>query len=452
MISCYTQDATSSIEIIPVIEADYDNWLAEQDSFTKNFLVCQNFKATSASLVKLPNNDGQLANVILGVKDADDFWAYGDLSKHLPEGVYHLNKGLNKDQYKRAAVAFGLGSYQFTPYKKQDAHKAQLFLSQDADWIINHASSLFLVRDLINTPTEDMGPAELAEVAVKLAKQFKAEVKQIIGDDLLTENYPTIHTVGRASAHEPRLVDLRWGNPDHPKVTLVGKGVTFDSGGMDMKTPIGMAQMKKDMAGAAHIMGLARMIMANQLPIRLRVLFPAVENAISSNAYRPGDIITTRKGTTVEITNTDAEGRLVLCDALAEAVTEKPDLLIDIATLTGGIALGEDIISLFSNSDNVAEGVLNASKSTQESMWRLPLHDDYMHKLKSNVADMKNSHLGIGGTLIAAIYLKHFVPDDIPWLHLDIRAWNSTTQPGRPEGGEAMTIRSIYQYLDSEFG
>jgi leucyl aminopeptidase len=314
--------------------------------------------------------------------------------------------------------------------------------------------SIYYVRDLINTPTDDMGPTELADFTVALGKQYAATVDQIIGDDLLKKGFATIHTVGRASDDAPRLLDLRWGNAAHPKVTLVGKGVCFDTGGLDIKPSSGMLLMKKDMGGAAHVLGLARMIMEAKLPIRLRVLIPAVENSISGNAYRPGDIIKSRKGLTIEIGNTDAEGRVVLADALTEAVSEKPDMLIDIATLTGAarIALGTDIAVLFTNSDEVAAAVSQHAEQQSDPIWRLPLFASYREALNSSIADINNSSSdSYAGAITAGLFLKEFVPDDIPWMHFDMMAWNLKTRPGRPQGGEAMALRALFSYLSAKY-
>ena len=315
-------------------------------------------------------------------------------------------------------------------------------------------SAITLVRDLINTSAQDMMPEHLGETIELLAKTFDAEVTQIIGDELLAQNYPTIHAVGRASEHAPRLIDLRWGDESHPKITLVGKGVCFDSGGLDVKSADGMRNMKKDMGGAAHAMGLAQLIMAHQLPVRLRLLIPAVENAIAHNAYRPGDVIKTRKGLTVEIHNTDAEGRLVLCDALAEADTESPDLLIDFATLTGTcrVALGTELSGLFSNRKEVAAGLCRAGEIIGDPVWTLPLHAPYKAFLKSELADLVNSPSSpMGGAIVAALYLQSFISDDTPWCHFDIMAWNTRALPGRPVGGEAMGLRAAFEYLAAKY-
>ncbi len=298
-------------------------------------------------------------------------------------------------------------------------------------------------------------PEQLADAIVTVAQTFGATVTQIVGDDLLAQNYPTVHTVGRASENAPRLIDLRWGDSTHPKVTLVGKGVCFDSGGLDLKPASGMRMMKKDMGGAAHALGVARLVMQAELPVSLRLLVPAVENAVSGQSFRPGDVITSRKGITIEIDNTDAEGRLILCDALAEGRTEAPEVMIDFATLTGAarVALGTELPAMFSNSDTMANGLLSAAEHAQDPVWRLPLHKPYRAMLDSKVADIANAaSVPFGGAITAALFLQEFVEDGTDWAHFDIMAWNRTTQPGRPEGGEAMGMRAVFAYLQQRFG
>jgi len=310
------------------------------------------------------------------------------------------------------------------------------------------------VRDLINTPANDMLPSHLASAAEDVAREFGARATTTVGDDL-AKGFPMIHAVGRASTDAPRLIDLVWGDPAHPKVTLVGKGVCFDSGGLDLKPANGMRLMKKDMGGAAHALGLARLVMANALPVRLRVLIPAVENAVAGNAFRPGDVIRARSGTTVEIDNTDAEGRLVLCDALSLACEEKPAALIDYSTLTGAArtALGTELPALFANDDALAVGIESAGRACADLVWRLPLHAPYKKMLDSKIADFANgSSSPYAGAIVAALFLETFVAAGVPWAHFDIMAWNTASQPGRPEGGEAMGLRAVYAMLAERFG
>ncbi|MDR3477075.1 MAG: leucyl aminopeptidase family protein [Gammaproteobacteria bacterium] len=455
MLPCFvTEIRSDSIPVKVVAINDYANWLTKQDAVAQNWLSSIQFKNQPGNISLIADASGKLQYVLCCVLDKNQFWGVGALSTALPEGYYHLE--LDNNYYANFAIAWGLGAYQFSRYKKSGKAPARLVLpkSADAHYINNMVESIYLVRDLINTPTDHMGPSELADAAALLAKQHKAKLHQIIGDNLLKENYASIHTVGRASDDAPRLLDLRWGNSKHPKVTLVGKGVCFDTGGLDIKPSSGMLLMKKDMGGAAHVLGLARMIMQANLPIQLRVLIPAVENAISGNAYRPGDIIKSRKGLTVEIGNTDAEGRVVLADALTEAVSEKPELLIDIATLTGAarVALGTDLPAMFTNRDELAASITKHGEQQLDPVWRLPLFAAYRESLNSQIADINNnSSDSYAGAITAALFLKEFVPDDIPWVHFDLMAWNVKPKAGRPQGGEAMALRALFSYLAARF-
>lgn len=391
--------------------------------------------------------------VCVGVADGDDAWAVGDLAAHLPVGRYRLEAcaGLELDpkQRQRLQLAWALGAYRFTAYRQSESSPAQL--ECDDPEVIRWVEAITWVRDLINTPAGDMMPIQLAEAAERLANRFAGELTQLVGDELLAENYPCIHAVGRASAHPPRLIDLRWGDESHPRVTVVGKGICFDSGGLDIKPPNGMRLMKKDMGGAAHALGLAHLIMATAMPLRLRLLIPAAENAISGSAFRPGDVLNTRAGKSVEVDNTDAEGRLVLADALAEAANEEPELLIDFATLTGAArsALGTEIPVLFSNDEALAEGLLN---NRAEPIWRLPLHRPYRKLLESRIADIANAASSpYGGAITAALFLAEFVPATTAWAHLDIMAWNNRARAGRPKGGEAMGLMAVFDYLERRY-
>lgn len=453
MLDCFATQAKKSIPIHLIAQKDFPQWLAEQNQFTQNWLTSAGFRAEPGSINLLPDASGKVARILCAVKDIKDFWAVGHLSTTLPEGYYHYANAVNEVD---AAIAWGLGAYQFSRYKKHLRLPARLVLSKKCDSasVFNQVQAIYLVRDLVNTPTDDMGPSELAKATEELAQEFKATFKQIVGAELLKKNFAAIHTVGRASDDAPRLLDLRWGNKKHPKVTLVGKGVCFDTGGLDIKPSSAMLLMKKDMAGAANVLGLARMIMAAKLPICLRVLIPAVENSIAGNAYRPGDIIKSRKGITIEIGNTDAEGRVVLADALTEAVSEKPALIIDMSTLTGAarIALGTDLPALFCNQDDLANHLIQYGVQTTDPMWRLPLFAAYREALNSPIADINNASAdSYGGAITAALFLKEFVPDEIPWAHLDMMAWNIKSRPGRPQGGEAMTLRGIFHYLSERF-
>lgn len=452
----FVSNADNAVIITPLVEADFSVWSEGQESRVVAWVAASNFKAKPKQLCLIPATDGQLQEVVLGVKAYDDLWSYGGLAKQLPAGVYQFSTSLADKHCELASFAWGLGAYRFERYKQSDDSLATLSLRSCCDQsdLENRLQGSYLVRNLINTPTDDLGPSELAVVIEELASAHGADLQQIIGDSLLVKNYPAVHAVGRASDDAPRLFDLRWGNAGHPKVTLVGKGVCYDTGGLSLKPNDNMMLMKKDMGGAAHVLGLALMIMQAKLPIQLRVLIPAVENAVSGNAYRPGDIIATRAGKTVEIGNTDAEGRLILADALFEAASEKPELIVDVATLTGAarVAVGPDIAAMFTDNDELATQLAQASAATQDPVWRLPLFADYKDMLKSSVADMSNlAKSPFAGASVAGLFLQEFVDKDIPWVHFDIMAWNATERPGRPQGGEALGLRAIYQYLSERF-
>lgn len=454
MINCFVTSldkAATPILLIPQKEAD--NWLAQQNEFTKNWLSGNQARLEAGSVFLLPQSDGKISRVLCVLSDEKDYWGVASLPLTLPFGLYAFEKV--PDEW-RFPLAWGLASYQFTRYKAASKSPSQLFLPDPilASDLKNFLESIYWVRDLITTPADDMGPTELAEEAHQLAKTFGAQFSQLIGPDLLKNNYSSIYTVGRASDDAPRLVDLRWGNKNHPRLTLVGKGVCFDTGGLDLKPASGMALMKKDMAGAAHVLGLARLIMQAKLPVYLRVLVPIVENSVSGSAYRPGDVIKSRKGLTIEVGNTDAEGRVILADALTEAVSDKPDLLIDLSTLTGAarIALGTELAALFTNRNELAEQVLQQAEEEFDPMWRLPLYKPYRDQFSSSIADLSNSSSeAYGGAITAALFLKEFVPDEIPWIHIDMMAWNLKNRPGRPAGGEANTLRALFAYLKKRF-
>ncbi|MBI3445109.1 MAG: leucyl aminopeptidase family protein [Magnetospirillum sp.] len=436
------------------------SWLGSQPEGTRRWVEQTGFKAEPGAICLVPGRDGGLEAVLVGLSEEDDPWAFAALPARLPPRTYRLvPPDLPPRDSQRATLAWSLGTYSFDRYKSRPGHKgARLVWPEGIDraGVERCHNATIMVRDLINTPASDMGPADLAAAADALAAQFHAKCRVIIGDGLLAENYPAIHAVGRgaASNRRPRLIDLRWGDERAPKVTLVGKGVCFDTGGLDLKPSSNMKLMKKDMGGAAHVLGLASMVMAASLPVRLRVLIPAVENSVSGESMRPLDVLATRKGLTVEVGNTDAEGRLILCDALAEASSEKPALIIDIATLTGAArsALGTDLPALFSNNDLLAGDILRNGEAEGEPLWRLPLHKPYRRMIDSKVADLANvSDSPHAGAITAALFLQEFVGDDIPWAHLDIMAWNASTRPGRPEGGEAMALKALFATLVQRF-
>lgn len=454
MLTCFTSNTKHSTPIALIIQKNFSAWLKKQNSFTKKYLESTRFRGEAGNVALLPNSSGKISQIICCISDINNFWSVGSLSLTLPEGVYHFDSDFDESDLQRFYMAWGLGAYQFMRYKKANRKPAQLSLPKKHNEIINIVESIYFVRDLINIPTDDMGPSELADAATKLAKQFRAQIKHIVGENLLKQNYPLIYAVGRASDDAPRLIDLRWGNKKHPRITLVGKGVCFDTGGLDIKPSFAMLLMKKDMAGGAHALGLARMIMQAKLPVCLRVLVPAVENAIAGNAFRPGDVINSRKGLTVEIGNTDAEGRLVLADALTEAASEKPELIIDLSTLTGAarVAVGTEISALFCNKDEIANEVLLHSEKQNDPMWRMPLFAPYRDSLNSSIADINNAGSdSYAGAITAALFLKEFITDDIPWMHFDMMAWNLKSRAGRPQGGEAMALRALFSYLQEKF-
>ncbi len=442
------------VPITPLAKAELNRWLRGRPAAEAAWVKAAGFTAAPGALCLVPGAGGALARVLAGIDPDDELWCYGDLPGRLPAtSRYAFDADFEPEAATRAALGWALGSYAFTRYRKSERRFATLAWPKGVDkGAVQRAMvATYLVRDLINTPAGDMGPAELAEAATTLAKRHKAKVTVTTGAALIKKNYPAIHAVGRASARAPRLIDLRWGAKG-PRVTLVGKGVCFDSGGLDLKSAAGMLLMKKDMGGAAHALGLASMIMAARLPVRLRVLVPAVENSVSGDAFRPLDVLATRKGLSVEVGNTDAEGRLVLCDALAEADREDPALIVDFATLTGAarVALGAELPAMFCNDDEVAEALLAQGLAARDPVWRLPLYKPYRRHLDSRVADLNNiSNVPHGGAIMAALFLAEFVRPETPWVHLDLMAWNPASRPGRPEGGEALGLRATYALIEA---
>ena len=444
-----------AVPIVPVSRNQLDDWKKGQNAAWRSWVENSGFKAVPGSHCLLPGAEGALAAVLLGSEEEPDLWIYAGLPGKLPQGVYRIDAPLTPHQAGQAALGWLLGSYRYGAKKKakqkQDTVRFVCPKGADRQTALATAEAIYLVRDLITAPANEMGPKELAAAARALARRHKARFSVIVGEDLLRKNYPMIHAVGRASSRAPRLIDLRWGRKG-PKVTLVGKGVVFDAGGLDLKSAAGMKLMKKDMGGAAHVLGLAALTMALKLPVRLRVLVPAVENAVSGNAFRPLDVLPTRKGITVEIGNTDAEGRLILADALTAAAAEKPDLIVDFATLTGAarIALGTDLPALFCNDDGLSAALLAAGTLHDDPVWRMPLHKPYRPQLDSKVADLNNAPAGgYGGAITAALFLEEFIEPAAPWAHFDVMAYNQSTRPGRPEGGEAMGLRAVFAVLEA---
>ena len=439
------EDATS---LTLVTTEDLQQRLNKASDVDKAWVARQSFNAKPGEVAFLANGDA-----LIGWDGDDNLSSLGHLPMRLPEGHYQLSHPISSLQ----AVGWGLGAYQFDRYKAVSRSPARLRVSGDLNFddIMHKVCATQLTRNLINTPSQDMAPSHLEAEAHALAEQFSASLAVTVGDELLDLECGAIHAVGRAAADAPRLMDLTWGDEQHPKITIVGKGVTFDSGGLNIKPGASMRQMKKDMGGAAIAMGLSYLIMAQGLPIRLRLLLPAAENAIAGNAFRPGDVLHTHKGLTVEIDNTDAEGRLLLCDALSIATEEKPELIIDYATLTGAarVAVGTEIAAMFCNNKELSGQISAAGDAVDDAVWPLPLHKGYSHMLSSKVADLVNSAAsGFAGASTAALFLQRFIDDDTPWLHFDVMAFNTRNRPGRPEGGEAMALRAVYQYLEQHYG
>ncbi|MEP9355081.1 leucyl aminopeptidase family protein [Xanthobacter sp. KR7-65] len=440
-------------------------WCVTKDSLAaapvpdaaRRFAEAAGFAGEAGKLLLVPGPDGGVGGALFGVTaaPATDAFAAGALPGLLPAGAWRLEGEVPSPRL--AALAFALGSYRFTRYKPAKAKDVRLAMPNgvDADQLIRTVEAVRLTRDLVNTPANDLGPPELEDAARALAARHGARFRSVVGDALLADNFPMIHAVGRAADRPPRLIEIRAGDPTHPKVTLVGKGVCFDTGGLDLKPSSAMLLMKKDMGGAANALGLAHILMARGAKVNLRVLIPAVENSVSAPAFRPGDVLKSRKGLSVEIGNTDAEGRLVLADALALADEEAPELLIDFATLTGAarVALGPQLPAAFTADEDLAADLARHAMVEADPLWRLPLWAPYAGMLESKVADTNNvSAGGLAGAITAALFLEKFVKQARAFLHLDLFAWNSSTRPGRPEGGEAQTIRALDALIAERFG
>ncbi len=406
-------------------------------------------------MLALPDGAGRIASVLLGVGAPDDIYALAPAAANLPPGDYRIAGAPGAEHANRLALGWGLAAYRFDKYRSQPKPQARLAWPAEADRnrVLRELAAIGLVRDLVNIPANDLGPAALAERARGLAEAHGAEIAITVGDALIAGNFPAVHAVGRAAGEAPRVVEILWGDQSHPEVALIGKGITFDTGGLDIKTGSTMALMKKDMGGAAHALALGQMIMAARLPVRLRILVAIAENAIGPNANRPGDVIATRAGLTVEIGDTDAEGRLVLADMLTAACEGAPAAIIDFATLTGAarVALGPDLPALFAT-DDLAGDILAAAEAEADPVWRMPLWQPYRRNLDSKIADMNNIASGsFAGAIHAALFLQSFVKPGIPWAHLDLYAWNAAARPGRPAGGEAFAIRGLFRMLAGRY-
>ena len=452
-----TSNSAKATNLELITQKQFNAWLKKQSPQTRSWLDANQFKAAPGEVCMLPDAQGKVTKVVCGVDDTLSIWSIAHLPSRLPPGIYKLINKLGKDEATQLALGWSLACYQFSKYRKNGKTYPMLAQPQNADmaYVKAMAESICWARDLINTPANDMHPEALAKEAADWGKKAGGNVTVIKGEALLKQNYPMIYTVGKASSIPPHLVDIRFPKKGAKKVTLVGKGVCFDSGGLDIKPTAGMKMMKKDMGGAASVLALAKTIIDTKLNMELRILLPIVENAVAGNAMRPLDIVPTRKGITVEIGNTDAEGRLILCDALYEADEGKPDIIIDCATLTGAarVALGADMPAFFTPDDKLASALQKYSQQQSDPIWRLPLHKAYRGMLDTPNADLSNDpDSSYGGAITAALYLQEFVTNTPSWVHVDMMAWNLNTRPGRPQGGEAMAIRAIYALLKENYG
>lgn len=453
-----TRKPAGSRPIHCVTAATFEAVTAELGAPARAFLTATGYKPANGRIAIVPGKAGSIGGVLIGIeaegKARDPFFA-ARLPGALPEGAYHF--AVTPVQPELAALAFLMATYRFTRYKKGEAPGARLVVPEgvDAQRISSIAEAVAWGRDLINTPASDLGPEALADEALRLAKKHGAETRHIVGAQLLKKNYPMIHAVGRAAAEEPRLVDIRWGNADLPKVTLVGKGVCFDTGGLDIKPDAAMLLMKKDMGGASTALAAARMIMEAGLKVRLRVLLPIVENAVSGNAFRPGDVLQSRKGLTVEIGNTDAEGRLVLADALARGDEDAPELMIDFATLTGAarVALGQELPPFYTDDDGLAADIAAAAAAVNDPVWRMPLWQPYESLIDSKIADINNAGQGgMAGSITAALFLRRFVEKARSYAHFDMYGWALSAKHGLPEGGNPQVARLVFELVAKRWG
>ena len=452
----------SAIPVHPLFETELDAFLAGRRPSARVLAAQAQFKAKAGQVLVLHAPGGQIERVLMGLgsRASVDPGLFRALAARLPAGDYRLARLPRGLDAQEATLAFALGLYRFDRYRKRSVDATPRLVAPkgvdlEAVTAISHACAL--ARDMVNTPANDMGPLQIETIAREIAEKHGAEISVITGDELLEQNYPAVHAVGRAAVphRAPRMIEISWGDPAHPLVALVGKGVVFDTGGLDIKPSSGMRIMKKDMGGAAHALALARMVMGAQLPVRLVVLTPVVENAISGDAMRPGDVLQTRAGLTVEVGNTDAEGRLILADALTRAAELKPVLTLDLATLTGAarVAMGPFVIPFWTSDDSLARQIETASKATFDPLWRLPLWDGYRDAIDSDIADLKNDPdaWAQAGATTAALFLEKFAPTDGSWAHFDVYAWNPKSRPGYPTGGEAQAIRALFALLKTRF-
>lgn len=443
--------AASAIPVHALRTSEWETWIGSKADSLRKLATAHDFKAQNGRILLVPATSGEIERVLFGVGDKATPMIFGALGQHLPSGDYSIAWAPREFDATLIAVAWALGAYGFTAYKARKKAAPRLAMPEGADAAEARsiAEAMWFARDLVNTPANDMSPEKLHAAAEKVAGECGATFEAIVGPDLLAQNFPMIHAVGRAAKEEPRLLRLIWGDDTAPRVTLVGKGVTFDSGGLDIKPDTGMRIMKKDMGGAALALSLGRLVMRSKLPVRLEVILPVVENAISGDAFRPGDIVPTRKGLTVEVDNTDAEGRLILSDALTLACEGKPDILLDFATLTGAarVALGPDVMPFFTDDETLAADLAQASKDSADPIWRMPLWDAYDADMDSPIADLKNTgDSSFAGSIYGGLFLRKFV-DAKSWAHFDVYAWTPRDKPSRPAGGDAQALRACWRFL-----
>ncbi|WP_133500393.1 leucyl aminopeptidase family protein [Cognatilysobacter terrigena] len=448
----FVASSEAALPLRIVDRARTPQWRDALPAAAQAWVDMQAFDATPGTALVLPGNDGAASSALIAIGDAFDPFSYAHAPRALPLCDWSVATALDAAERDALLLGWGFGSYHFGRYRAPPRAPANLVVDAMSDEVRDVLAACFRVRDLVNTPTQHMGPDELERTVCEIAEAHGARIRVVSGDDLIGQNFPAIHAVGRASHRAPRLIRLDWGDVAHPHVAIVGKGVCFDTGGLNIKTGDGMRNMKKDMGGAAHAIALAELVMARRLPLRISLLVPAVENAIGPDALRPGEVIATRLGVHVEVDNTDAEGRIILSDALTHAAEDKPVLLIDFATLTGAarVALGPDLPALYANDEARAASLLQASNETRDPLWRMPLWRPYWRYLASTVADFANSGPSrMAGSVTAALYLERFVPAQQPWLHMDTYAWNDVDRPGKPAGGEAQGLRAVYAMLRS---
>ena len=451
----HTEDA---VPVHALYEKDVPGFLDGRQAFVKAFAELSDFKGKAGQVLVTPNTEGGIDRVLFGLGDRADAQTFRALAAKLPAGEYRIASAPAEISPEQIALAFALGSYRFDRYKKKKDDRPRLVAAEQVDVaeVRSIAHACALARDMVNTPPNDMGPLQIETIAREIAEQYGASITVVTGEGLLEANYPAVHAVGRAAVphRAPRMIEISWGEAGKPLIALVGKGVVFDTGGLDIKPSAGMRNMKKDMGGAAHVLALARMIMAANLPVRLAVLIPAVENAISGDAMRPGDVLDSRKGLTIEVGNTDAEGRLILADALTRAEELEPALTLDLATLTGAAraALGPQLPPFYTDDEELAGQIETAMRAVSDPMWRMPLWKGYVDALDSDVADLKNDPDGWAqaGSVTAALFLQKFAPKG-PWAHFDIFAWNPRGRPGWPSGGEVQAVRALYQMIRDRF-